>query len=121
MKKILLFALLYLGLSNIISAQTKLDIDDAAKHIGETITICSKVFSARYLDQSNGAPTLINLGAAYPDQKLTVVVFGTDRANFKGKPEEDWKDKTICVTGKISEYHGKPQIVITKPEQVVVQ
>lgn len=98
--------------------QTRIGLEDVKKHIGDSVAVCGKVFGGRYLESSNGAPTLINIGGAYPNELLTVVIFGTDRARFKDKPEENWKDKHVCVKGKISEYRGKPQIVINDPAQV---
>lgn len=55
-----------------------------------------------------------------PCELLTVVIFGADCGKFQTKPEEAWKIRTICVTGKISEYLGKAQIVVTRPEQVFI-
>ena len=120
MKKTLLSitALLFSILS---FAQQKIDINDAAKHEGDSVTICSKIFGARYFESGKGAPTLLNVGAKYPQAPLTIVIFGENRANFKNKPEEFYPDKNICVTGRISMYHDKPQIVITSESNIVVQ
>ena len=30
------------------------------------------------------------------------------------------RGKRICVTGKISDYHGKPEIVLTDPRQLAI-
>jgi hypothetical protein len=67
-----------------------------------------KVFSTQYLESVSGTPTLINLGGAYPNELLTVVIFGENKGKFKEKPEDAWKDKTICIVGRITEYRGKP-------------
>ena len=112
--------LLFLVAGFTASAQSKISIDDVKQHIGDSVEVCAKVFSTRFLESSNGTPTLINLGGIYPNEKLTVVIFGDNRGKFKEKPEDAWKDKDICITGKITEYRGKPQIVIAGPEQVKV-
>ena len=70
----------------------------------------------RYLD-SGRKPTFLNFDHKYPDHTFTVVIFGEDRAKF-GTPEKDYLDKDICVTGKIEDYNGKPQIVISEPGQI---
>jgi hypothetical protein len=44
-------------------------------------------------------------------------VYGENRAKF-GTPETSLRGKRICVTGKIIDYHGKPEIVLTDPGQV---
>jgi DNA/RNA endonuclease YhcR with UshA esterase domain len=46
-----------------------------------------------------------------------VVIFGSDRAKF-GTPETSLKDKHICVTGKIQEYRGVPEIIVNDPKQL---
>jgi DNA/RNA endonuclease YhcR with UshA esterase domain len=43
------------------------------------------------------------------------------RSNFSYKPEDYLKGKTICVTGTIKEYKGKPQIVVDKEDQIKVR
>ena len=98
------------------SAQTTIPAKDAAKHVGETVTICDKVYSTKLLTSSN--ITFLDLGAAHPDQELTLVIKGEDRSKFKGQPEVDYKDKNICVTGTIIDFKGKPEIVVTDPSQI---
>ena len=98
--------------------QTKISLEEVKQHIGDSVAVCGRVFGGRFLESSNGTPTLINIGGAYPNELLTIVIFGDNRARFKDKPEESWKDKTICIKGKISEFRGKPQIVISDPAQV---
>src|SRR5258708_353621 len=63
----------------------------------------------------------LNLGGDYPNQKLSIVIKGKDRDKFKVSPEIAFKDKTICVTGVMSNYKGKPEIVVTDPDQIKVQ
>ena len=86
---------------------------------GKTSTICEKVYSTKFMDGSQ--MTFVNLGGEYPHQKLSVVIKGKDRSKFPVAPELAYKDKTICVTGVVSDYNGKPEIVVTDPEQIKVQ
>lgn len=120
MKK-LFFGLLFVTIATMVQAQADIKLEDAKTHVGDSVKVCGKVFSTRYLESASNTPTLINLGGAYPNELLTVVIFGENRGKFKEKPEEAWKDKTICITGRIMDYRGKPQIVVTKAEQVSVQ
>lgn len=101
--------------------QHSISIDSVSMHIGERVTVCSKVFGTRFLDQSNRQPTFLNMGAAYPNSPLTVVIFGDDRKNFAGAPETMYADKEICVTGVIKEYKGKAEIIVNKPEEMEVR
>ena len=120
MKKIR-FTFLLILVSTFSFAQQEIKIEDAAKHEGDSVTICTKIFGARYFENSNRAPTLLNAGAKYPDALLTVVIFGDSRANFKNKPEEFYTDKNVCVTGRIVMFKGKPEIILTKEEQIIVK
>ena len=120
MKKLLIVFPLFF-LSSLIFAQQEINIEDAAKHEGDSVRICTKIFGARYFEKSNQAPTLLNAGAKYPDAPLTIVIFGENRAAFKNKPEEFYPGKNICVTGKIVMFKDKPEIILTKEDQVTVK
>ncbi|HVZ97118.1 MAG TPA: hypothetical protein VG847_09605 [Chitinophagaceae bacterium] len=100
-------------------SQTKIDVQNASSHIGEQVTICSKVFGTKYLDRSG--VTFLNLGAAYPVSPLTVVIFKKDRAHFPTPPEQLYADKKICVTGKITVYNGKDEIIVSKPDAIAIE
>ena len=102
-------------------AQQEIKIEDAAKHEGDSVTICTKIFGARYFENSKNAPTLLNAGASYPDAPLTILVFGENRGNFKNKPEAYYTGKNICVTGRIVFYKGKPEIIITREEEISIK
>jgi hypothetical protein len=55
------------------------------------------MYSTKLIEQSN--MTLLNLGAYYPNQMLTVVIKAADRSKFKD-PETYFKGRNVCVTGK---------------------
>jgi DNA/RNA endonuclease YhcR with UshA esterase domain len=46
-----------------------------------------------------------------------VLIWGENRSKF-GTPESEYKGKRICVTGKITEFRGKPEIVANDPQQI---
>ncbi len=81
-------------------------------------TVCDSVYSTRYFDGSQ--MTLLNLGGAYPDQKLTIMIRGADKGKFKMAPETAFANKRICVTGVAQDYKGKPEIIVTDPGQIVM-
>jgi endonuclease G len=64
--------------------------------------------------------TFINLDELYPNQIFTVLIWGSDRSKF-GDPEETYRNKHICVTGKISDYKGVPEIIAYEPSQITVR
>jgi len=88
---------------------------DAAKHIGETITVEGVVSSAREL---NSKQVFLNFGAPYPSHDFTATVFPADRKNFGDLVSLD--GKSVRVIGKVEDYRGKPEIKLTSAEQLVV-
>jgi hypothetical protein len=83
-----------------------IDIKDVANHVDEYAKVCGQIYGYKALD----GLTLVNMGASYPDQLMTVVLKGVAKdaaASIDGK--------TVCVTGKIILYKGKPEIIVTDP------
>jgi len=100
-------------------SQTKIELKDISSHIGDSVEVQGTIFGIRYFENAKNAPILINVGAAYPNQLLTIVVFDDVRKQFKlSLDEKSAKGNIAWVTGKVELYKGKPQIVITTPEQL---
>lgn len=106
-----------IAISNRSAAQTKMSIDEVNNHIGDSVTVCSKVYGIKALDKV----TFINLGAAYPSSPLTVVIFAKDLVNFNELPSAMYSGKQICVTGILKDYKGKVEIIITNPSAISIQ
>lgn len=119
MKKIVLFASVIALFTLKASAQTTIPAKDAAKHINEKVTVCDKIWSTKLLDASN--MTFLDMGGYHPNQLLTILIKSEDRSKFKGKPEEDFKGRQVCVTGTIIDFKGKPEIIVTDPDQIKLQ
>jgi micrococcal nuclease len=99
------------------SAQTTtIEAKDAAKHIGEEVTICDKIFSGKFL--AGPGLTLLDVGGSHPNEVLSLVIKGDDRKKFSAAPEDKFKGQQVCVTGKLIEYKGKPEIMITDTAQI---
>jgi hypothetical protein len=94
---------------------------EAHKYIGKVKTVCGKVTSATFAARTKGQPTFLNLDQPYPNQVFTIVIWGSDRKKFSNAPEVLFRDKVICVTGKIKAYRGKPEIIVDDPSQIVIK
>ncbi|GAB3910582.1 S1/P1 nuclease [Mucilaginibacter boryungensis] len=81
--------------------------------------ICEKVYDGRYF--AGSGTTLLNLGAAYPNQKLTVVIHKKIGQQFGDNPAEYFRGKRICVRGVQQMYNGKPEIVIKDASQISLE
>jgi DNA/RNA endonuclease YhcR with UshA esterase domain len=93
---------------------------EAKDHIGEQTTVCGKVAGTRYAVTTRGKPTFLNLDKPYPNPVFTVLIWGENREKF-GTPEERYRDKQVCVTGKITEYRGGPEIVVSDPQNIEIE
>lgn len=96
--------------------------EQAREHIGETVTVCGVVASARYAAAADGQPTFLNLDDPYPDQSLVVVIPGNLRPAF-ATPEETLLKARVCATGVVEELSqpaGLLRVVIERKERLVV-
>jgi hypothetical protein len=62
----------------------------------------------------NTVTSPIAFGKSYPHAVFTAVIYGHHRSKF-GTPETSLRGKRVCVKGQISDYHGKPEIVLAEP------
>lgn len=98
----------------------RIPASEAASYVGEIVEVCGEVASAAHIAAVKGSPTFLNLERPYPDQPFNVVIWETARALFDKPPERAFDGKSICVTGRVELFRGKPQIVVDDPEQIVV-
>lgn len=88
---------------------TAVKLEDLKNAIGKTVNVRGKVYSSKDI----GSMVLVNLGASYPNQLLTLAL--------KGKAKElgnQLDNKTITVEGEVIDYKGKPEIIITDPAKI---
>lgn len=91
---------------------------DTAAAASSQVTICDRIYGGKTFASGMA---LLNLGGAYPNQKLTIVIKAEDHTKFKDAPDIYYAGKKVCVTGKQEMYNGKPEIVVTDPSQIQEQ
>lgn len=101
-------------------AQKKIKLEEVTQHVGDSVQVRGQVYGVRYLENAKNTPTFINLGAAYPNQLLTVVIWGDVRSKLAYKPEEALAKGFVTVVGKIELFKDKPQIVVRNPDQLLI-
>ena len=112
-----LFVLLPLAAINAQDKEKKPDllpVTEAKSKVGETVTIEAKVAEVNKTEKI----IRINLGARFPKQELTLVIFSSNFSKFEDV--EKLEGKTVRVTGKVTEYQKRPQIVLDAKEQLKV-
>jgi hypothetical protein len=119
MKKLLMVIFLVLIVIRNGFAQ-RVTLEEVKNHVGtgSAVTVCGKIYGGKYLQSAVNTPTLLDMGANYPDQLLTVVIFGEDLKYFPKSPEAYFLNKDVCVTGTVIDYNGKPEIVLRTPDQI---
>jgi micrococcal nuclease len=115
-----------IGLSLFASAQSappRVVPAEAKKHIGESATVCGKVVDtkiSKYGIAGRGKPVTFDLDQPEPNPVFYFVAFGAQ----PGGPEEvisAYKDKSVCVTGKITATGGTPYIMAGDRTQIKPQ
>jgi hypothetical protein len=111
-------ALLTLGLAVHVSAQTnappEIPATDATNYLNQQVVVTDQVVQVAL------RPTvvLLNLNQRYPASPLTCVIRGADTNNF---PEvESYLGKRVEITGRITDYQGRPEIVLTSTNQIKI-
>jgi micrococcal nuclease len=86
---------------------------EAHRYYGERVTVTGRVIDTK----NTGKACFLNF---HPDwrQTFTAVIFARDFGLFPSPPEKLFLEKEVRVTGRVQEYRGKPEIVITAPSQI---
>jgi hypothetical protein len=118
------FACLFVGIALSLSttktvAQT-IPTDSVMNYIGKTVKVCDKVYGT-HVSKGEKKVTSLNLGADFPHQKMSIVIFENALPKFSYKPEIFLKDKNVCVTGKVMTYKDKPQIIVNEPAELTYE
>jgi DNA/RNA endonuclease YhcR with UshA esterase domain len=89
---------------------------EAAKHVGETATISGTVEGVH---QSGKGNIFLNMGGKYPNQAFTAFIPSANAAKFPNP--QQYEGRTVAVSGKITLYKGKPEIIVNSPSQIAVK
>jgi hypothetical protein len=88
---------------------------EAGDYNGKTVTV--KGFVADVYKSEKVA--YLNFIEKFPDNPFTAVIFAS---KFNDFPEiEKYKLKDVEVTGRVSVFRGKPQIILESPSQIKIQ
>jgi DNA/RNA endonuclease YhcR with UshA esterase domain len=74
-----------------------------------------------FVTKSDKPVTYLNLGAEYPNSKLTIVIFQKDLINFQFVPSDHYKGMSVCVTGVVKKYKDRFEIISNKQEQIEIK
>lgn len=86
----------------------------APRHAGKDGMVCGKVEKARYAEGSEGQPTFLHMGGAFPRHTFSARITGANRGKF-GFPLESLEGKDVCVIGKIQRDASRAEIEVSSP------
>jgi DNA/RNA endonuclease YhcR with UshA esterase domain len=89
---------------------------ETPKHVGETATVTDKVDGVH---QSGKGNIFLNMGGKYPNQAFTTFIPSSSAAQFPNP--QQYEGRTVAVSGKITLYKGKPEIIVNSPSQISVK
>jgi DNA/RNA endonuclease YhcR with UshA esterase domain len=92
----------------------KISASEAKAHTGAEAIVTGKVAEVNQNDRI----LRFNFEKPYPDNAFTAVVFGANTNQFEHP--KAFSGKTVEVRGTIKDYHGHPEIVITKSNQLQI-
>ena len=83
-------------------------VADAKNHIGAKEIFCGLMAGKYVSAQSRGAPTFIDIDGQFPKETFTVVIWERDKTTVSTSPSSG----QLCVTGTITDYRGRSEIVL---------
>jgi len=87
------------------------------KHVGELVQVCGSL-EGTHTTKGDKPNVLLNIGRAYPNQILTLIIFHDDISKFPYDPTQLPEGKQVCITGYITLYKGEPEIVLKEAKQL---
>ena len=88
---------------------------EAELFINKKACVCGTVVSTR---KTNGGSIFFNFDAKFPNHTFSGSIWASNANNFSYDPEVEFLGKKLCITGKITDYKGKPTMNIDHEKRV---
>lgn len=96
------------------AALKKISALEATNYFNKTMIVTGKVARVSVRPKI----VYVDIDQAYPNSPFNGIIFPSSTNQFPGLKE--LKGKDVELTGKIAEYQGKPQIILSKSNQLHV-
>ena len=117
-RELIVFPLLVAAFTGVAAAQTnelpRIAAADATNYMGIQVVVTGKVVQVVH----RATVVLLNLNQKYPDSPLTCVIRGSDTNMFPDV--EKHLGRQVEVTGRIIDYQGRPEIILTDTNQIML-
>ncbi|MCD9008242.1 hypothetical protein LDO31_18805 [Luteimonas sp. XNQY3] len=113
----LLAALLLAGSATTALAQEAIRPDQAVRFVGKSGMVCGKVEKTRYAENSEGQPTFLYMGGAFPRHTFSARISNDQRDRFRPSPEE-LEGRDVCIVGMIQRDASRAEIAVSSPGDI---
>ena len=114
---LLTLAVLLAGAPLAAVAADAIPAEQASRFVGKEGMVCGKVEKTRYAQNSEGEPTFLYMGGAFPRHTFSARIPGDQRNKFKPTPEE-LEGRDVCVIGTIQRDASRAEIAVTSPSNI---
>lgn len=101
-------------------SQTWIKVEEAAKHKGQVINLVGLVSHVQHVKDRQRYITLTGLGGKNSNHSLTLIVKDPVYPTGEETLDTSYLNQYVQVSGRIKMYKGKPQIVISKENQILI-
>ncbi len=91
---------------------------DAGSYVGEIARIYGRVYSTWYSSATN--EYYLYFGGPYPYQDFSIIIPRNIARRFSRRPELYFTNRDIAVTGLISSWEGKPELLLRERNQLEI-
>lgn len=112
---VLVFILIFSGVRVVqtFSQEKVIPWEKAGEYVGQTVTVEGVIVRAH----NSGRACFLNFHPDY-QQYLSLVIFASDFNQFPSQPEKYYLNKKVRVRGRILLYQGRPEIILSSPDQI---
>ena len=89
----------------------------AVRHIGKTAMVCGKVERTRHAQNTEGEPTFLYMGGAFPRHTFSARIPGELRDRFSPSPEQ-LEGRDVCVSGDIKRDSSRAEIAVNSVSDI---
>lgn len=101
------------------SCENPISRQSIGQHIGSTVAVVGPVVAVTQRDGIRGNPTWLEVGAAFPNpNRLKVVIWEEQKSLFPMVAPGPLTGRSVCITGKLTDYKGVAQIVLRDANQL---
>ena len=98
-------------------AQEAVPAEQAVRYVGKDVMVCGKVEKTRWAQNTEGEPTFLYMGGAFPRHTFSARIPGDQRGKFKPTPEE-LEGRDVCVVGTVQRDASRAEIAVSSPANI---